>query len=118
MRTGSTGRPSAADDPLEQGGGDEAPHQRGALVAREGRPHEHEQRLAGLRRAPDAEQQPDEPLAELVRVAGERRRQQVRGVHRELHGRDEDALLGAEVVVHERRVHLGRGAMPRTVVPS
>ena len=100
-------RSARRSDPAEQRAADELAQHRRALLAGERRPHQPEHRGAELRVGPDAEEHPHQPLPQLGRVAGENLRQPLGRVERQLHRRDEDLLLAAEVVVHECGVHVG-----------
>ena len=69
--------------------------------------------------APHLQHPPHDPLAETVHARGQHGADHVGGPQRQLHGGDEQPVLGLEVVVDERRVDIGVGrhvAHPRAVV--
>ncbi len=105
-RSGSTGS-DGLHDPAEQRAPDELPQQLGTLLAGERRAHHPEHRRTEVGLGPHAEEEPHQPLPQLCRVAVEDLRKPLRRVEGQLHRGDEDLLLGAEVVVHEGRVHTG-----------
>ena len=105
-RSGSTGPTASATRPISARPDELAQHRR-ALLAGHRRPQHAEHRGPELGTVPGTEEQPHQPLPQAVRVAGEHLRQHLAGLERQLHGGDEDLLLGAEVVVHQCRVHPG-----------
>src|SRR5205814_1169132 len=64
---------------------------------------------AADRGGPDAQERADQPFADAVHAAGGDLRYELRRVDRQLHGGDEQLVLGAEVVVDQRRVDPGAG---------
>ena len=104
-RGGHGGQEAVAQHPVPAPARGCSAPRRAARPACSGRPRRREERrqqpLARRRRAPPASDRPDH----LARVDGQ------------LEGRDEQVVLGAEVVVHQRRVDPGGLATPRIVVP-
>src|SRR5437763_17130234 len=89
--------------------GDElAQHARRPVVA--DRTAQQRRGRAADRGVPDAQERADQPFADAVHAAGGDLRYELRRVDRQLHGGDEQLVLGAEVVVDQRRVDPGAGS--------
>ena len=80
----------------------------GLLVAGRG-PQQRQHRRPGGGVAPHRQQEPGQPLAELLPRPVQDQRQHHRGIDREVDRGDEDLLLGPEEVVHQGLVDAGLG---------
>ncbi len=98
-----------ADDRGERSLGEDRPEHPGRHGVRRRRADDPEHDRPRRRIVPEAEHEAHDPGPDAGRVPCEEDGGGGRGVHRQLHRRDEEPLLGPEVVMDEGRVHAGPG---------